>query len=96
MITDPIVLQPNMTIENALDVFRKNSIGGCPVVDENYKLVGILTNRDLYFEDILSKKVSEVMTSHNLITIDHQVNLAEAKKYFQKYKIEKLPIVDKE
>jgi len=95
MITDPIVLKPDMILQKALNMFATNSIGWCPVVDENFILVGILTNRDLYFEDDMNKTIANIMTKENLITINHQVDLEEAKHYFKKYKVEKLPIVDK-
>ncbi len=96
MIIDPVTLRADMTLTNALDVFEEQRIGGAPVVDQDNKLIWILTNRDLSFEEELTKKVGDVMTKENLITLDHAVSLDEAKIYFKKHKIEKLPIVDKE
>jgi IMP dehydrogenase len=72
---------------------KENSIGGIPIVDTNNKLVGILTNRDLRFETNKKKKVSEVMTSENLITAPEGTDLRKAEKILQNYKIEKLPVV---
>jgi IMP dehydrogenase len=95
MILDPFTLQPNHTIADALAIMRNNKIGGIPVVDKNKKLVGMLTNRDLRFEKNLSKKVSEVMTSDNLVTAKQGTTLIKAETILQNYKIEKLPIVDK-
>ncbi len=77
-------------------LFRSYHIGGIPVVDDQRKLVGIVTNRDLRFERDLSRAVSEVMTSENLVTTTQSTNLEEAADILQRYKIEKLPVVDSE
>jgi IMP dehydrogenase len=74
---------------------KENKIGGIPIVDSKSKLVGILTNRDLRFERTPDKKVSEVMTSENLITAPEGTDLKKAEKILQKYKIEKLPVVNR-
>jgi IMP dehydrogenase len=95
LIIDPVTLQVNATIGDALKLMRENRIGGIPIVNASNKLVGILTNRDLRFETDNSKKVSAVMTSENLITAPEGTDLKKAEKILQKYKIEKLPVVKK-
>lgn len=95
MILDPITLSVNATLREALKLMQENKIGGIPIINDDHKLVGILTNRDLRFEKILSKKVSEVMTKENLITAPEGTDLKKAESILQKYKIEKLPVVDK-
>jgi len=94
MIQNPITLSPNHTVGDALEVMRKYSISGIPIVDQE-KLVGILTNRDLRFEPNLNLPVSNVMTSTNLITAPVGTTLEEAERILQKHRIEKLPVVDK-
>jgi len=94
MIRDPITLSPDHTVGQALEVMKKYSISGIPIVkDEN--LVGILTNRDLRFEPNLDLKVANVMTSGNLITAPVGTTLDEAEVILQKNRIEKLPVVEK-
>lgn len=95
LILDPITLLVDATIGDALRLMRDNRIGGIPIIDSSKKLVGILTNRDLRFEDNLSRKVSEVMSSENLITAPEGTDLAKAQLILRKYKIEKLPVVNK-
>ncbi|MFI5220713.1 MAG: IMP dehydrogenase [Bacteroidia bacterium] len=95
MILDPITLSVNATLKEALKLMQENKIGGIPIVNDTHKLVGILTNRDLRFEKNVSKKVSEVMTKENLITAPEGTDLKKAESILQKYKIEKLPVVDK-
>lgn len=95
LIIDPITLQADATIGEALKLMKKNKIGGIPIVDSSYKIVGILTNRDLRFEKNTRKKVSEVMTSEGLITAPTNTTLQKAEKILQQYKIEKLPVTDK-
>jgi IMP dehydrogenase len=95
MILDPLTLLVNATLKEALILMSDNKIGGIPIVDENFKLVGILTNRDLRFEKIMTRKVSEVMTKENLITAPEGTDLKKAELILQKYKIEKLPVVNK-
>ena len=95
LILDPITLLIDATIGDALKLMRENKIGGIPIVDANEKLVGILTNRDLRFEDNFRRKVSEVMTKENLITAPEGTDLKKAQLILRKYKIEKLPVVSK-
>ncbi|HMU45760.1 MAG TPA: IMP dehydrogenase [Chitinophagaceae bacterium] len=96
MIMDPVTLTASATIGDALRIMRENKIGGIPIVDKNQKLVGILTNRDLRFQDDLKKKVSEVMTKENLLTAPEGTDLKKAEQLFRKTKVEKLPIVNKQ
>ncbi|HTD94539.1 MAG TPA: IMP dehydrogenase [Chitinophagaceae bacterium] len=95
LILDPITLLENALIGDALKLMRENKIGGIPIVDKNGKLTGILTNRDLRFETDKKKKISEVMTSQNLITAPEGTDLKKAEKILRQYKIEKLPVVNK-
>ena len=96
LILDPITLQLDATIGDALNLMKENKIGGIPIVDPGGKLVGILTNRDLRFEDNNMKRpVSELMTSENLITAPEGTDLKKAQSILRKYKIEKLPVVNK-
>lgn len=95
LILDPITLLENATIGDALKLMRENKIGGIPIVDKNGKLTGILTNRDLRFETDKKKKISEVMTSENLIIAPEGTDLKKAEKILRQYKIEKLPVVNK-
>src|SRR5258705_1735617 len=96
LIIDPITLLANATIGDALRLMRENKIGGIPIIDKNRKLVGILTNRDLRFEDNPKRKVSEVMTKENLYTGAEGTDLKMAEQLFKKTKVEKLPIVNKQ
>jgi len=96
MIVDPITLEVTATIGDALNLMRDNKIGGIPIVDKNHKLVGILTNRDLRFETDRKRKVSEVMTKENLIIAPEGTDLKKAEKILRQYKIEKLPVVNKQ
>ena len=95
LILDPITLSVDATIEDALKLMKENKIGGIPIVDSAGKLVGILTNRDLRFEDNFRRKVSELMTKENLITAPEGTDLKKAQSILRKYKIEKLPVVNK-
>jgi IMP dehydrogenase len=96
MIVDPITLEVTATIGDALNLMRDNKIGGIPIVDKSHKLVGILTNRDLRFETDRKRKVSEVMTNENLIIAPEGTDLKKAEKILRQYKIEKLPVVNKQ
>jgi IMP dehydrogenase len=96
LIIDPVTLHDNATIADALKLMAENKIGGIPIVDMANKLVGILTNRDLRFEDNPRKKVSQVMTTKNLVTAPEGTDLIGARKILSKYKIEKLPVVKKD
>jgi len=95
MILDPITLNEHAFVEDALEIMREYKIGGIPVVNAKRELVGIVTNRDLRFERELRKPVTEVMTKNNLITVAEFTTFDEAEVVLQKYKIEKLPVVDK-
>ena len=95
MILDPITLDEHATLGDAHRIMRDFKIGGIPVVNSSGKLVGILTNRDLRFQKEMQKPVVEVMTKDNIITAPEGVDLAKAEEILQEYKIEKLPIVDK-
>ena len=95
MITDPITVSPDAPISEAMALMERYRISGVPAT-VNGKLIGILTNRDLRFETKINKKVSEVMTKDRLITASIGTTLDEAKGLLHKYKIEKLPIVDKD
>ncbi len=96
MIIDPITLLIDATIGDALRLMKDNKIGGIPIVDANQKLVGILTNRDLRFEHDKSRKVKEVMTKENLVTAPEGTDLKKAEKILRQYKIEKLPVVNRQ
>ena len=96
MILDPITLDKNSMVEDALQIMKEYSIGGIPVVDKKNKLVGIVTNRDLRFERNHHRPVAEVMTYENLITTTEFTDFEKAADILQQYKIEKLPVVDKD
>jgi len=95
MIVKPVTVSPEQTIAEAERLMRKYKISGLPVVDEEGKLLGIITNRDIRFVKDFSKKIREVMTRENLITVPVGTTLEEAKEILHRYKIEKLPVVDK-
>jgi IMP dehydrogenase len=96
MIMDPITLIESALVRDALKIMAENKIGGIPVIDHEGKLTGIVTNRDLRFEKNMKRPVSEIMTKNNLITADVGTDLIKAEEILQHYKIEKLPVVDKE
>ncbi|HUW91853.1 MAG TPA: IMP dehydrogenase [Bacteroidales bacterium] len=93
MIFDPVTINDKSTVADALALMKEFKIGGIPVISDDGALVGIVTNRDLRFEKDYSRRISEIMTTQ-LITLSHSTNLAAAAEILQKYKIEKLPIVD--
>jgi IMP dehydrogenase len=93
MISDPLALGPEQTLQDALNLMHQYHISGIPIV-EGKKLVGILTNRDIRFVTDLKQKIKDVMTKENLITAPVGTTLAEAEKILQKHRIEKLPILD--
>ncbi len=93
MIHQPITLTAEKTIKDATDLMSKYHISGIPIVDNEHKLIGILTNRDLRFVSDLTMKVSEIMTKENLRTTAVGTSLEDAEKLLQKYRIEKLPVV---
>ncbi|MES2810118.1 MAG: IMP dehydrogenase [Bacteroidota bacterium] len=94
MIQDPVTVHEASTVGDAVKIMREYRIGGIPVVDENNKLKGIITNRDLRFQKDLSKPVAGVMTSTDLITAPAGTSLQQAEEILQEHKIEKLPVVD--
>ena len=94
MIMDPITLEHNATIGDALRLMRENKIGGIPIVDGGGILAGILTNRDLRFEEDMRRPVSEVMTREKLITAPEGTDLKKAEIIFRQNRIEKLPVVN--
>lgn len=96
MIIDPITLHETATVGDALRIMKEFRIGGIPIVDENQKLKGIITNRDLRFQLDASKAITDIMTKDNLIVGHEGAGLAEAEDILRNYKIEKLPIVDKD
>ena len=96
LIIDPVTLTADATIGDAQRLMRENKIGGIPIIDAKGILVGILTNRDLRFEDNPRKKVSEAMTKENLFTAPEGTDLKKAEQLFKKTKVEKLPIINKQ
>ena len=94
MIVDPVTMTPDHPISDAMDMMDRYRISGVPIVERNGQLVGILTNRDLRFETRLDLPISEVMTKENLITVPIGTTLNEAKAILQRYRVEKLLVVD--
>ena len=94
MILDPVTLPHTTTVSEAEQAMSKHKIGGIPIVDEAKKLVGIVTNRDLRFENKDDRSIKEVMTSDNLITVKEGTSLQDAEAILQKHKIEKLPVIN--
>lgn len=94
MISNPVSTTADKTVGEALGMMHDYKIGGVPVVDEQNRLVGIVTNRDLRFQRDMKRKIKDVMTSKNLITTGRNTDLEAATDILQKYKIEKLPVVD--
>ena len=95
MILEPITLNENSLVAEAKHNMKEYSIGGIPIINAERKLIGIVTNRDLRFENDNSKSLSQVMTTTNLVTAKEGVTMQEAEKILQKHKIEKLPVIDK-
>jgi IMP dehydrogenase len=96
VILDPITLLADATVGDAFRLVRENKIGGIPIVDKSGRLVGILTNRDLRFENDYKRKVSEVMTKDNLITAPEGTDMKKAEVILRQHKVEKLPVVNKQ
>ncbi|MBD5300713.1 MAG: IMP dehydrogenase [Duncaniella sp.] len=94
MIYDPVTIKRGSTVADALNMMKEYHIGGIPVVDEDRKLVGIVTNRDLRFEQNPQRLIDEVMTSEGLVVTNQSTDLEEAAQILQQHKIEKLPVVD--
>ncbi|MCL4557875.1 MAG: IMP dehydrogenase [Deltaproteobacteria bacterium] len=93
IITDPVTMPPDRRLKEAMALMRKHNISGLPIVNKG-KLVGILTNRDMRFEDDLDKPVSKVMTRSNLVTARENVTIEEAKRLLHRHRIEKLLVVN--
>ncbi|KUJ50541.1 IMP dehydrogenase [Chryseobacterium sp. JAH] len=96
MISDPVTLTKDHTLAQAKETMAKYKISGLPVVDPDNVLIGIITNRDVKYQENLDMKVEEIMTKDHLITSDKSTNLEKAKEILLKNRVEKLPIVDKE
>jgi len=94
MILDPITLKEDALVKDAFALMKEYSISGFPVVNNNNELVGIVTNRDLRFEENPERPIAEIMTKENLITTKEFINFEQAAEILQKYRIEKLPVVD--
>jgi IMP dehydrogenase len=94
MIVEPVTLPPEASVAEALELMRRYHISGVPITDERGKLVGILTNRDLRFEDDTEQPVRNLMTSEGLVTVPEGTTLEEATATLHRHKVEKLPVVD--
>lgn len=94
MIVDPVTLPENASVREARALMQKHKIGGIPIVGDDKKLIGIVTNRDLRFEHFVDKPLNTIMTTENLITSKDGTTLEEAEHILQNHKVEKLPIVD--
>ena len=96
MVVDPVTINPENTLSEALGIKEKHNISGIPVVEKNnQKLVGILTNRDIRFAKNQNQRVESLMTKENLITVSNNISMKEAKKLLHMHRIEKLLVVDK-
>ncbi len=96
MIYDPITIEKQNTVGDALTLMKEYKIGGIPVVDKEMTFIGIVTNRDLRFEKNMRRPIAEVMTSENLVTTSQETDLEHATHILQRHKIEKLPVVNKD
>lgn len=96
MIVDPVTLPPDATVKDARTLMKKHKIGGIPIVESGNRLIGIVTNRDLRFEHYVDKRLDTIMTKEDLITAKEKTSLEEAEEILQEYKVEKLPIVNKD
>jgi len=96
IITDPFFLSPDHSVSDALELMERYRISGVPITNEQGKLVGIITNRDIRFEKDTEKKIKDVMTKEKLITADMGISMEDALEIMKQYKIEKLPLVDSE
>ncbi len=94
MIYDPVTIKYDASVGDALQLMAENRIGGIPVVDDQNYLIGIVTNRDLRFQENYKTPISEVMTSENLVTVGPTIDIPQATEVLSKYRIEKLPVVD--
>ncbi len=95
MIYNPVTISQNKTVGDAINLMQTYKIGGIPVLNDQRVLIGIVTNRDLRFQKEMSRPITEVMTKDNLITTELSTTQAKAEEILQQYKIEKLPVVDK-
>jgi IMP dehydrogenase len=93
MIVDPVTLKADASVADAMALMKRHRIGGIPIVNDNFHLIGILTNRDLRFEKNPKRRISEIMTVENLVTAPVGTTLDLAKDILQRHKIEKLPVV---
>jgi IMP dehydrogenase len=96
MIHEPITIRRNGTVSDALNLMKEYKIGGIPVIDKHNTLIGIVTNRDLRFQQDMNRSIEDIMTVENIITAPRNTTLAEAAMILQAHKIEKLPVVDKD
>jgi IMP dehydrogenase len=96
MIVEPVTLPPDASVSQALELMARYHISGVPITDEDGKLVGILTNRDLRFEDDTAQPIRDLMTSKGLVTVPEGTTLEEARATLHRHKIEKLPVVDQD
>jgi IMP dehydrogenase len=96
MIVEPVTLRPDARVADALALMASYRISGVPIIDEAGRLAGILTNRDLRFEDDVARPVTDLMTSHDLVTVPVGTTLEEARAVLHRHKVEKLPVVDGE
>jgi IMP dehydrogenase len=96
MIVEPVTLRPHDRVADALALMETYRISGVPITDDDGRLVGILTNRDLRFEDDTARPVSELMTSENLVTVPVGTTLEDARAVLHQHKVEKLPVVDRD
>lgn len=96
VIVDPFHLSPGHIVSDALELMERYHISGVPIIDKEEKLIGILTNRDIRFENNFTKKVEDIMTKEDLITAQEGITLEEAEKILRKWKVEKLPLIDDE
>ena len=94
MVVDPITIEPNASLADALELMQRFRISGIPVTEKSGKLVGILTNRDVRFAENMDQPVKELMTADNLVKVYNTVNKDEAKRLLHKNRIEKLLVVD--
>ena len=94
MIQDPVTLLETATVGDAFKIMKDHKIGGIPVIDENGRLVGIVTNRDLRFQKVMSQPIASLMTKDDLVTAPEGTDLVRAEEILQDHKIEKLPVVD--
>lgn len=94
MVVDPITIGPNAKLSELKDLMQKHHISGIPVTEENGKLIGIITNRDVRFANNKNQQISELMTSENLVTVSESIKIDEAKRLLHQHRIEKLLVID--